>query len=189
MAVAIDGRYHGARAPGGKADYAAAILRAYRTGREHPFFDSVWDVMRLLDWLQTRADVDPARVGLIGISKGGIETYLTAAVDPRIAVAVPCISVESFRWADERFVAFPRIGTIRAHYDQAAQDAGVAEADGAFVPPSTSGWPPASTASSTNPSPGPADRAAPPGHQRRLRSAGRPARPRRNPGRRGRCLS
>src|SRR5580698_7017973 len=43
VAVAIDGRYHGARAPGGKGDYAAAILRAYQTGREHPFFfDSVW---------------------------------------------------------------------------------------------------------------------------------------------------
>jgi poly(3-hydroxybutyrate) depolymerase len=134
VAVAIDGRYHGARAPGGKADYAAAILRAYRTGREHPFFfDSVWDVMRLVDWLQTRSDVDPARLGLIGISKGGVETYLTAAVDPRIAVAVPCISVESFRWADEHDSWHSRIGTIQSAFDQAAMDAGVAKPDGAFV--------------------------------------------------------
>ena len=134
VAVAIDGRYHGARAPGGKGDYAAAILRAYRTGREHPFFfDSVWDVMRLVDWLQTRSDVDPARLGLIGISKGGIETYLTAAVDPRIAVAVPCIAVESFRWADEHDSWHSRIGTIQGAFDQAARDAGVAHPDGAFV--------------------------------------------------------
>ena len=134
VAVAIDGRYHGARAPGGRADYVAAILRAYRTGQEHPFFfDSVWDVMRLVDWLETRADVDPARLGLIGISKGGIETYLTAAVDPRIAVAVPCISVESFRWADEHDSWHSRIGTIQAAFDQAAKDAGVAHPDGAFV--------------------------------------------------------
>jgi hypothetical protein len=134
VAVAIDGRYHGARAPGGKADYAAAILRAYRTGREHPFFfDSVWDLMRLVDWLQARADVDPARIGLIGISKGGIETYLTAAVDPRIAVAVPCISVESFRWADAHDSWRSRIGTIQGAFDQAAKDAGVAKPDGAFV--------------------------------------------------------
>jgi dienelactone hydrolase len=134
VAVAIDGRYHGARAPGGKADYTAAILRTYRTGREHPFFfDNVWDVMRLVDWLQTRADVDSARVGLIGISKGGVETYLTAAVDPRIAVAVPCIAVESFRWADEHDSWHSRIGTIQAAFDQAAKDAGVAHPDGAFV--------------------------------------------------------
>jgi dienelactone hydrolase len=134
VAVAIDGRYHGARAPGGKADYTAAILRAYRTGQEHPFFfDSVWDVMRLIDWLQTRSDVDPARLGLIGISKGGVETYLTAAVDPRVAVAVPCISVESFRWADEHDSWHSRIGTIQTAFDQAAKDAGVAKPDGAFV--------------------------------------------------------
>src|SRR5688572_31046467 len=38
------------------------------------------------------------RSGLIGISKGGTETYLTAAVDPRVTVAVPVIGVQSFRW-------------------------------------------------------------------------------------------
>ena len=38
-------------------------------------------------------------IGMIGFSKGGMETYLAAAVDPRIAVAVPCIGVQSFRWA------------------------------------------------------------------------------------------
>jgi len=134
VAVAIDGRYHGARAPGGKADYTDAILRAYRTGREHPFFfDSVWDVMRLVDWLQARAEVDPARLGLIGISKGGIEAYLAAAVDPRIAVAVPCISIESFRWAEEHDSWHSRVGTIQAAFDQAARDAGVARPDAAFV--------------------------------------------------------
>jgi predicted esterase len=136
VAVAIDGRYHGARAPSGKSsiDYNAAIVRAYRTGAEHPFFyDSVWDVMRLVDWLDTRADVDPARLGLIGISKGGIEAYLTAAVDPRIAVAVPCISVESFRWAVDHDSWHSRIGTIQPAFDQAAKDAGVAHPDAAFV--------------------------------------------------------
>jgi predicted esterase len=134
VAVAIDGRYHGARAPGGKGDYPAAILRAYRTGKEHPFFfDSAWDVLRLVDWLGTRADVDPSRIGLIGFSKGGIEAYLAAAADPRIAVAVPCIAVESFRWADEHDSWHSRIGTIQGAFDQAAQDAGVTRPDGAFV--------------------------------------------------------
>ena len=136
VAVAIDGRYHGARAPSGHSavDYDAAILRAYRTGREHPFFfDSVWDVMRLLDWLDTRADVDPARIGLMGISKGGIETYLTAAVDSRVAVAVPCIAVESFRWALDHDSWHSRIGTIQPAFNQAAQDAGVAAPGADFV--------------------------------------------------------
>src|SRR5687768_5504526 len=103
VGIAIDGRYHGARAaasPDGLPPYQAAILRAYRTGRERPFlFDTVWDVMRLVDYLETREDVDPRRIGLTGISKGGMETYLAAAVDPRIAAAVPLIGVQSFRWA------------------------------------------------------------------------------------------
>src|SRR5262249_11298298 len=68
IAVAIDGRYHGERAPG--EDYPAAILRAYIEGQEHPFlYDTVWDVLRLIDYLETRDDVDAKRIGLMGFSK------------------------------------------------------------------------------------------------------------------------
>jgi hypothetical protein len=136
IAVAIDGRYHGARAPAGKgsAAYVDAILRTFRTGREHPFFyDTVWDVMRLVDYLETRDDVDPKRIGLFGISKGGIETYLAAAADPRIAVAVPCIGVESFRWAVENNSWSSRIGTVQAAFDAAAKDRGVENPGADFV--------------------------------------------------------
>jgi len=136
VAVAIDGRYHGERAAGakGSAAYVAAILRTYRGGGEHPFFfDSVWDVMRLIDWLQTRPEVDPRRIGLTGFSKGGIETYLTAAVDPRVAAAVPCIAVESFRYSEEHDQWHSRISTVQAAFDAAAKDEGVARPDGAFV--------------------------------------------------------
>jgi dienelactone hydrolase len=134
-AVAIDGRYHGARTAGGKGtkEYHEAILRAYHTGKEHPFFyDTAWDVMRLVDYLETREDVDAKRIGLIGFSKGGIETYLSAAADPRIAVAVPCIGVQSFRWALEHDSWQSRVGTIQPAVDAAAKEAGVA-VDAAFV--------------------------------------------------------
>ena len=127
VAVAIDGRYHGERTRSG---YDDAILRAYQTGKEHPFlYDTVWDVMRLIDYLETRDDVDPKRIGLIGISKGGMETYLAAAADPRIAVAVPCISVQSFRWALDNNAWQARVGTFyeaiegAARSDRAALDA------------------------------------------------------------------
>lgn len=133
VAIAIDGRYHGARATR-RTDYTDAILRAFRTGREHPFFfDTVWDVMRLIDMLETRDDIDPRRIGLIGFSKGGIETYLAAAVDPRIAVAVPCIGVQSFRWAIDHDSWQSRIGTIQAAFDAAARDTGVTSPGAAFL--------------------------------------------------------
>ena len=136
IAVTIDGRYHGDRIKSGKgtAEYNDAIVRAWRKPGEHPFYyDTVWDVMRLVDYLETRDDVDAKRIGLIGISKGGIETYLAAAADPRIAVAVPCIGVQSFRWGLQNNAWQGRIGTIQAGFDAAAMEAGVSSPDAEFV--------------------------------------------------------
>jgi dienelactone hydrolase len=133
LAVAIDGRYHGEREKN-PSDYTDAILRAYRTGRGHPFlYDTVWDAMRLVDYLATRSDVDPARIGMLGISNGGMETYLTAAADPRIAAAVPVIAVQSFRWALEHDAWQPRVGTIQPAIEGAAADAGQGSVDAPFV--------------------------------------------------------
>jgi dienelactone hydrolase len=136
VAVAIDGRYHGERTKAGKgsAEYSEAMLRTYRTGKEHPFlYDTVWDLMRLLDYLETRQDVDAKRIGMMGISKGGMETYLAAAVDPRVAVAVPCIGVQSFRWALDNNTWKYRVETFQAAINGAAKDEGVAEINADFV--------------------------------------------------------
>jgi dienelactone hydrolase len=136
IAVAIDGRYHGERTKSGKGavEYEDAIIRAWREPHEHPlYYDTVRDVMRLMDYLQTRDDVDAKRIGLIGISKGGIETYLAAAVDERIAVAVPCIGVQSFHWALTNNAWQGRIGTIQHAFDTVAKEAGVDTPDAVFV--------------------------------------------------------
>jgi len=141
IAVAIDGRYHGARITEGKGteEYQDAILKAWRRGQvgkdlEHPFYyDTVWDVMRLIDYLSQRDDVDPSRIGLFGVSKGGIETYLTAAMDPRVAVAVPCIGMESFKWAVDHNDWQGRIGTIQNAFDAAAKESHVPSPGAPFV--------------------------------------------------------
>src|SRR5262245_8616407 len=136
IGVAIDGRYHGERSNGGDGYYVYtdAIARTYRTGKEHPFlYDTVWDVLRLLDYLETRDDVDARHIGLMGFSKGGMETYLAAAVDERIAVAVPLIGVQSFRWALDNNAWQSRVGTIQPAIDQAARDEGKSEINTDFV--------------------------------------------------------
>jgi dienelactone hydrolase len=139
IGVAIDGRYHGERSPEGKgaAEYQKAIAHAFSAAgeeHEHPFYyDTVWDVMRLIDYLETRPDVDKARIGLYGVSKGGIETYLTAAVDLRVAVVVPCIGMESFRWALDHNSWQSRVGTVQNAFDTAAKTAGVTSPDAEFV--------------------------------------------------------
>ena len=136
IAIAPDGRYHGERSKAGKGtvDYYAAIAQAYRDGKSHPWlYDTVFDVTRLIDYLQTRPDVDPARIGLMGFSKGGMETYLTAAVDPRVAVAVPCIAVQSFAWELQHDQWHGRIGTVQGAFNAAAESEGVEKPDAAFV--------------------------------------------------------
>jgi dienelactone hydrolase len=140
VAVAIDARYHGERTKAGKGtvEYNEAIVRAWRESGsgsgEHPFYyDTVWDAMRLIDYLDTRDDVDGTRIGLYGVSKGGIETYLTAAVDERVSVAIPCIGLESFKWALDNDDWHGRIGTIQHAFDIAAGEAHVASPGTEFV--------------------------------------------------------
>jgi dienelactone hydrolase len=98
LAVAISGRYFGAG--GGNPQYIAAIKAAdANPGHDYPFlYDTVWDAMCLIDYLVTRDDVDPQRIGMTGISKGGMETTLAAFADPRVAAAAPIIGVQSFEW-------------------------------------------------------------------------------------------
>ncbi|MGC8641778.1 MAG: alpha/beta hydrolase family protein, partial [Isosphaeraceae bacterium] len=48
-----------------------------------------WNGIRAIDYLVTRSDVDPSRIGVTGISGGGAATYWIAAADDRVACAVP----------------------------------------------------------------------------------------------------
>jgi len=132
MGIAIDARYHGERltdqlkAQGG---YVGAITRAWQnkdaSHQEHPFyFDTVYDLWRLVDYLVTRPDVQANRIGMTGISMGGIETWLAAAVDQRIKVAVPMIGVQSFKWSLYNNRWQGRVGTIQGAHQQAAKDLG-----------------------------------------------------------------
>lgn len=137
LSIAIDGRYHGERSKAGKGsvDYSDAMLRVYRgEAKEMPFlYDTVWDLLRLVDWLETRSDVDAARIGMIGFSKGGMELYLAAAADSRIRASVPCIGVQSFRWALDHDAWQSRVGTFQAAVNAAAKDERVSTIDAAFI--------------------------------------------------------
>lgn len=46
-----------------------------------------WDLMRLLDYIQTRPDCDAGRIGCAGFSGGGMQTLWLSALDERITCA------------------------------------------------------------------------------------------------------
>lgn len=132
IAVAIDGRFHGERRlpvlPGNR-NYEEAIIKAWQnkdsTQQQHPFYyDTVFDLWRLVDYLCKRSDIDNSRIGMIGISKGGIETWMAASVDKRIKVAVPAISVQSFKWSLENDRWQGRANTISSVHIKVAKDRG-----------------------------------------------------------------
>jgi len=50
----------------------------------------VWDGIRAIDYLVSRGDVDPERIGVTGFSGGGTITAYISAVDDRVKVSVPC---------------------------------------------------------------------------------------------------
>jgi hypothetical protein len=57
----------------------------------------VYDVMRTIDYIETRHDLDPARVGCMGISGGGTCTTFAGALEPRIRVALISGYLNTFR--------------------------------------------------------------------------------------------
>jgi pimeloyl-ACP methyl ester carboxylesterase len=136
IGLAIDARYHGERVAGGakgREQYDAAIARAWKApaeGQEHPFYyDTCWDLWRTVDYLVSREDVDPARIGMIGFSMGGIQTWLAASVDERVKVVVPAIAAQSFRWSLENNQWQGRAKTIQQAHNAAAQDLGKEQVD------------------------------------------------------------
>jgi len=49
----------------------------------------IWDTMRAIDYLQSRPEVDPQRIGCTGNSGGGILTAYVVALDDRVQAAAP----------------------------------------------------------------------------------------------------
>lgn len=57
----------------------------------------VYDMMRAIDWISTRKELDAARIGCVGISGGGTVTLFLSALDPRVKLAYVSGYMNTFR--------------------------------------------------------------------------------------------
>ncbi|MCY3024669.1 MAG: hypothetical protein NTW87_37330 [Planctomycetota bacterium] len=56
----------------------------------------VWDGVRGIDYLLTRPEVDPAKIGVTGSSGGGTQSCYLMLAEPRLAAAMPCTFVMDY---------------------------------------------------------------------------------------------
>ena len=52
-----------------------------------------WNCVRAIDYLQSRPEVDPERIGVTGRSGGGVYSWWISAIDERIKAAVPVAGI------------------------------------------------------------------------------------------------
>jgi hypothetical protein len=64
-------------------------------GRNTAQFE-IWDGMRAIDYLQSRSDIDPNRIGCSGVSGGGTQTAYLVALDDRVKAAAPACWITNF---------------------------------------------------------------------------------------------
>lgn len=140
--LTMDSRYHGERANGKtkeekRESYMQALIRSWKyekseVRQEFPFiFDTVFDIMRVIDYLeQNQSDViDIKKIGITGISLGGMHSWFSAVADPRISVVVPLIGVQNFQFALENDLWKERVETIKDVFEVAKVDLGKKEID------------------------------------------------------------
>jgi len=57
----------------------------------------IWDGIRAIDYLDSRPEVDPSRLGVTGRSGGGTQAAYIGAMDPRVTAAAPENYITTFR--------------------------------------------------------------------------------------------
>lgn len=70
--------------------------QAFITGSSQALY-MIWDGIRAVDYLITRREVDPSRIGITGRSGGGTQSAYIAAVDDRILAAAPENYITNYR--------------------------------------------------------------------------------------------
>ncbi len=95
---AIDAQYHGERKPNDDIPF----FGPYPYRARDALIQTVIDLRRGLDYLETRKEIDPKRIGYIGASMGGILGSMFAGVDERVQAPVLLVAGGNWRILMER---------------------------------------------------------------------------------------
>jgi dienelactone hydrolase len=89
-----DAEYHGERSHANDFEPAGALVfeKGWVRRVRDMIVQSVTDCRRGIDYLATRPELDADRIGVIGYSMGGIEAFPLTALEPRVKVAVACVT-------------------------------------------------------------------------------------------------
>ena len=97
VCLAPDAIGFGERIPPGTQPYHDSIA-FYKKHPNWSFMGKmIWDVSRVVDYLETLPFVDPLCIGSIGHSHGAYGTLFAAAFEPRIALAIASCGFTTFR--------------------------------------------------------------------------------------------
>ncbi len=91
VTLVVDSPDRGERGAAGNCHFRHGAL-TYLTGANSQRYFSL-DVIRGVDYLSTRPEVDPDRIAATGVSGGAVSTLHAAALDDRIKCAVPVCGV------------------------------------------------------------------------------------------------
>jgi hypothetical protein len=141
LGVSFDARFHGGRVDldnqlcwNSLNGYANALSRAWDTKDTsiRPFLmSSALDALQVASWLKSESSCNTigttiVRVGMGGISLGGMVTTLAASADDFIGFAAPEIGVQSFSYALDNGMYKPRADSLPGNVFQTA----IREVDG-----------------------------------------------------------
>ncbi len=100
--------------------------------RRHPhwsYFGKMnWDIQRMVDYLETRPEVDPKRIALVGHSHGAYGSIMGAIFEPRVAAVLASCGFTTLRadphperWSDMTAL-MPRLGYYTSNIKTAPLD-------------------------------------------------------------------
>ncbi len=98
--LALDGQFHGERSintdylPVGPMINDKKWFFRVRDG----VMETAGDYFRAIDYLKSRAEIDVARIGVVGHSMGGMIALLFSALSPNVKAAVACVAACAFSW-------------------------------------------------------------------------------------------